>query len=105
MLICTLISVFRPASAPEREGVGLGMGTRREGAGGARWGGGPARGLWPVPTKATKAGEQGWKPACSGGTSKCCGSAGSVHNLDRPQTLASGLLKVPGWPGAMTGVV
>lgn len=37
MLICTLISVFRPASALEREPVGLGMGSGRKGAGGAGW--------------------------------------------------------------------
>ena len=37
MLICTLISVFRQASALEREGVGLGMGTGEGGAGGAGW--------------------------------------------------------------------
>lgn len=35
MLICTLISVFRLASALEREVVGLGLGT---GEGGCKWG-------------------------------------------------------------------
>ena len=56
MLICTLISVFRPASAPEREGVGLGMGTRREGAGGAGLGGGSCQGLVASPDKGNKGG-------------------------------------------------
>lgn len=58
MLICTLISVFRQASALEREGVGLGMGTGEGGAGGAGWKGACG---------SSQQRQAGAKPACSGG--------------------------------------
>lgn len=59
-------------------------------------GGGACQGLVASPDEGNKDGEQGWQPACSGGTSKHRGSAGSVHDLDRPQLRASGLYRCPG---------
>lgn len=50
MLICTLISVFRQASALEREGAGLGTGTGEGGEGGAGWRG-PCKGPVAPPNK------------------------------------------------------
>lgn len=54
MLICTLISVFRLASALEREGVGLGVGT---GERGNRWG--RMEGAWRGPVAPPSKGRLG----------------------------------------------
>lgn len=81
MLICTLISVFRLASALEREALGLGNGA---GKGGCRWGL-MGRGYRRLQTRWEGAGTQ---PACGGDTG---GIFWQDHSCqDRNRTLASG---------------
>lgn len=81
MLICTLISVSRLASALEREALGLGNGT---GKGGCRWGL-MGRGYRRLQTRWEGAGT---RPACGGDTGGIFLQRHSCQ--DRNRTLASG---------------